>query len=311
MRALGIGLIMVVAVGVLGCKKSPLARIENVRDALASDEAARIADAVEGLPPCDAPPAVDGKRPCLGPLATALGSKDGFLSTVPNQASAGAAAVILVRDHHGDWIPEPGTWLASMRAAKGPGADALRLAVGHEMALAAPKVGHKAAEEGDARAMMAAIAAAIPGACSTYADLGAGIDEKTLSPERTADHSPCVQRDLGRVGGPGGTYGQGLWRAAAGASMLWKEEARILRDGSAQMDGKAKDRLVADLAFIDDATGKMELKTIETPQNGAFYAIGMHDDAGVPLSAAVDAGAKDAKDAGVLKVTAPPPKAPR
>jgi hypothetical protein len=305
MHARGIWLVMM-AVGFLGCKKSPLARLENVRDALASDEAARIAEAVDGLAPCDAPP-VDGKRPCLNAIATTLGSKDGFLATVPNQASAGAAAVILVRDHHGDWIPEPGTWLASMRAAKGPGADALRLAVAREMALNAPKIAHKAVEESDARAMMAGIAAAIPGSCSTYADLGAGVDEKTLPPERTSDHSPCVQRDLGRVGGPGGTYGQGLWRAAMGASMLWKEEARILHDGAAHMDGKAKERLLAELAIVDDATAKMELKAVETPQNGAFYAIGMHDDAGVPLSAAPDAGANDA---GARKLTAPSPRAP-
>ena len=288
---------MVIAVGLSGCKTSPMARMERLRDALASGDEARISEAVEGLPPCEAP--IDGKRACFGAIATTLGSKDGFLSTVPNQASAAATAVLLVRDKHGDWIPEPGTWLASMRAAKGPGADALRLAVAHEMALAAPKLAHKATEDADARAMMKAIAAAIPGACGTYADLGAGVDEKTLPPERTSDHSPCVQRDLGRAGGPGGTYGQGLWRAGMGALMLWKEEARILRDGSAQMDGKAKERLVAQLAIIEDASTKMEMKPVETPTNGAFYAIGVHDDAGVAgLATTPDAGVRDA---GALK----------
>lgn len=298
MRAQGLCWVVVMAVGFLGCKKNPMARMEALRDALASADDARISEAVDGLPPCEAP--VDGKRACLGSIATTLGSKDGFLSTVPNQASAGAAALVLVRDKHGDWIPEPGTWMASMRAAKGPGADALRLAVARGMALAAPKLAHKAEEETDARAMMKEISAAIPGSCGTYADLGAGVDEKTLSPERTSDHSPCVQRDLGRVGGPGGTYGQGLWRAAMGAVTLWKEEARILRDGSSQMDGKAKERLLAELAIIDGATAKMEIKFIETPQNGAFYAIGIHDDAGVVLSATPDAGTS-ARDAGALK----------
>lgn len=285
------------AVGLSGCKKSPMARLENLRDALASGEETRIAEAVDGLPPCEAP--VDGKRACLGAIATILGSKDGFLSTGPNQASAGATAVILVRDKHGDWIPEPGTWLASMRAAKGPGADALRLAVAHQMALAAPKLAHKAEEEADARAMMKEIGAAIPGSCATYTDLGTGIDDKTLSPERTSDHSPCVQRDLGRPGGPGGTYGQGVWRAAMGAATLWREESRILHDGAAQMEGKPKERLLAELAIIDGATGKTAMKTIETPQNGAFYAIGVHDDAGVALSTMPDASAP--KDAGAVR----------
>jgi hypothetical protein len=284
--------VVVMAVGLSACRRSPIARIEGLRDALASGEEARISGAVEGLPVCEAP--VDGKRACFGLIATALGSKDGFVSTSPNQASAAATAVLLVREKHGDWIPEPGTWLASMRAAKGPGADALRLAVAHEMARAAPKVAHKATEESDARAMMKEIAAAIPGACGTYADLGAGIDEQTLPPERTSDHSPCVQRDLGRAGGPGGTYGQGLWRAGLGAVTLWKEEARILRDGSAQMDGKAKERLVAQLAIIEAASAKIEMKPVETPKNGAFYAIGVHDDAGVGLAATPDAGARDA-----------------
>ena len=283
---------VVMTIGLSGCKKSPMARIEGMRDALASGEDARISEAVEGLPSCEAP--VDGKRACLGAIATTLGSKEGFLSTVPNQASAAAAAVVLLRDKHGDWIPEPGTWLASMRAAKGPGADALRLAVAHEMALAAPKLAHKAMEEMDARAMMKEIAGAIPGACATYADLGAGVDEKTLPPERTSDHSPCVQRDLGRAGGPGGTYGQGLWRAGMGALILWKEEALILRDGSAHMDGKAKERLLAQLAIIEDASTKMEMKPVETPKNGALYAIGMHDDAGVGLATSPDGGPRDA-----------------
>lgn len=283
---------VVMAIGPSGCKRSPMARIEGLRDALASGEDARISGAIEGLPPCEAP--VDGKRACLVSIATALGSKEGFLSTVPNQASAAATAIVLLRDKHGDWIPEPGTWLASMRAAKGPGADTLRLAVAHEMALAAPKLAHKATEETDARAMMKEIAAAIPGACVTYADLGAGVDDKTLPPERTSDHSPCVQRDLGRAGGPGGTYGQGLWRAGMGAVTLWKEEALILRDGSAHMDGKAKERLVGELAIIDDASTKMDMKPVETPKNGAFYAVGIHDDAGVLLAASSDAGARDA-----------------
>ena len=52
--------------------------------------------------------------------------------------------------------------------------------------------------------------------------------------------------------------------------------------------------MVAQLAIIEDASAKIEMKPVETPKNGAFYAIGVHDDAGVALAATPDAGARDA-----------------
>ena len=72
---------------------------------------------------------------------------------------------------------------------------------------------------------MSDVAAAIPGACATYESLGAGADPDKMPPADSPDHSACVQRDLSRKDGPGATYGQGLFRGAAGALALGRRRS--------------------------------------------------------------------------------------
>lgn len=257
-------LLLVAGLSLFGCKKEPYAKIEALRDALASGDAKAIAGATEGFAKCadlpepaKASPKDDG---CLKELATSFGSKNGFSSRSPNQAAVAAAALVVARDGHGDWIANLDTWLSSMKSGKGAGPDALRLAVARRLAEAAPLVGRKIDEEKDARAMMKAVASAVPGACATYMLLGEGAQIDKMLPELSPDHSACVQKDLGRREGPGGRYGEGLWRAATAATVVYRETARALRIGAGSADPKVKAALDANVAEIDAATEKIDVK---------------------------------------------------
>jgi hypothetical protein len=80
-----------------------------------------------------------------------------------------------------------------------------------------------------------------------------------MPPPKEPDRDPCVQRDLERKDGPGAAYGHGVWRAAAGAMALWKDEARALRTGLDYAEVVVRPVLEARLAVIDAATARMEL----------------------------------------------------
>jgi len=235
-----------------------MGKVEDMRDALASD-AVRWDSA---LPACNV------RATCARDIATAIGAP--FDDKRPDQVSAAAVAVVVARDHHGSDVPEPHIWLASIGKAKGSGADALRLAVALEMSSVAGKHSHAIDTDEDARAFLADVAAAIPGACNTYAALGEGKPEGSLLLDETPDHSPCVQHDLSRKDGPGPTYGEGLFRAVAGALALWKAELAALHEGSALMDGRPKAALEARLIALDDATPKILPKTVSAPAGNVW-----------------------------------------
>lgn len=278
------------------CKKEPFAKIEALRDALAAGDAKATASATEDFPRCSDPGGKPTDEGCLKELAAAFGSKAGFSSKSPNQAAVAAVALVLTRDGHGDWIPNADTWLGSIRSGSGAGPDALRLATMRRMVDAAPLVGKKLEDEKDARAMMRAVAGAIPGACPTYAMLGNGIEEAKLAAELSPDHSACVQKDLSRRDGPGGSYGEGVWRAAMGASTLWREAARALRLGLSSADAKTKAALEAKLTDLDAASTKLDVKRVEADRSALGYIGDVHADAGYVLWK-TDAGA-DGGDAG-------------
>jgi len=124
----------------------------------------------------------------------------------------------------------------------------------------------------------------VPGACATYGAVAGGVEAAQMPPEMTPDHSACVQKDLTRKDGPGGTYGRGTWRAAEGAVALWKDEARALRDGLAVMDGKPRATVEAKLKTIDEATAKIELKKVPREDGWIQDMAEMHGDAGVPMT---------------------------
>ena len=157
-----------------------------------------------------------------------------------------------------------------MQKAKDPNADALRLATALEMNRVADKHAHAIDSDADARAFLADVAASIPGACKTYELLGAGADPDAMPVVESPDHSACVQRDLARKEGPGGGYGQGLFRAVAGALALWKSAASALQEGAPLTSGDAKSALDARLATIDAATPKIVPKVVAAPAGNTW-----------------------------------------
>jgi hypothetical protein len=120
-----------------------------------------------------------------------------------------------------------------------------------------------------------------------------------MAPTLHPDHSACVQRDLARRDGPGGTYGSGVFRAAEGAAALWREEERALRMGVANASPGAKKRLTEALAVIEPKTAAISLKKVTSGEDQALNAIlgDVHADAGVVLWKP-DAGAAATSDAG-------------
>ncbi|MDB4941147.1 MAG: hypothetical protein JWP97_681 [Labilithrix sp.] len=291
-------------------KSSPMAKIDGVEKALEHDDASAIASSVEGYPACsDAPPvALLPTQPaprdsgCFAQIATALGSKKGFFVNPPDQAAAATAAIVLMRDNRGDWLAHADNWLASIKTGKGPGPDALRLAVARKMAEAGGSVGKKLEAESDAKAAMKAIAQAIPGACPTYWLLGSGTDPATIPSEHTADHASCVHHDLQRREGMGGSYGSGTFRALEGALALWREAERALRLGVVNASPAAKGVLDTKLKTIEGWTQAIGTKKLDTNSTSeAIETMGdLHAEAGIILWK--DAGAKDggpeAADAG-------------
>ena len=226
---------------------------------------------------------------CLGDLATAVGSKSGYNATKPDQSAATAVAILLARDKHGDWVTVPDGWLQVMRKGRGPGSDALRLAVALRLSKTLPTYA-KTLVDADAVGFLRDVGSALPGSCSTYAALGAGTDDKALPIEEMSDHSACVQKDLGREGGPGGTYGHGVWRSAAGLLAFVRETTHALKDGLGPMGGKYKDSVNARLGVVDAALATVVLVKLEDPPPAGMDMVGEHLEAGA-LPAAKDAGA--------------------
>ncbi len=210
----------------------------------------------------DAPKCLDDATKFFAPDAK-------FDEVAPDQASASAMA-LLVFDGHGSWFGEPPAWLATAKLGKGAGGDALRMAMGRRLADGVPAFGHKLDDEGEGRKLLAVIAQAIPGACSTYEDLGAGLDPNAMPPEQSPDHSSCVQKDLTRGDGPGGAYGFGLWRGVAGGLALLKEAVRSLDLGSALMSGAKQTTLVTWVAKVKPAVAAIEVKQVDRPVGNAW-----------------------------------------
>jgi len=242
----------------LSCKQKPMDRVEEIRDQLGGDSPRWNAALVR----------CDGSRPCAPEIAKSIGGA--FDDKKPDQISAAAVAVVVAREQRGSDVPSPDVWLASMHKATGPGADALRLATALAMARVADKHARPLDTDADARAFLADVAHAIPGACKTYASLGAGADPDAMPLVESPDHSPCVQRDLSRPTGPGGTYGQGLFRGAAGALALWKAALAALHDGAGVTRGDARVALDRRLATLDAATPKIVPKIVAAPAGNTW-----------------------------------------
>ena len=234
-----------------GCK----GKLERLRDSLAS-----------GPPESSAPrcAARSNLPACLDAGARYFIEGAKFDGKSPDQASA-AALSLLVSDGHGWWLEGSGVWLAAMKTSKGVGADALRLSVAHALAGHAPKVAQALLTDDDAKRLFLAVSSSIPGACATYATLAVDANADRLPAADSPDHSSCVQADLIRTDGPGGAYGYGVWRAAAGALAVWKDAVRALEIGSEAMTGPPRAALLADVAMLKAATVKISAKKVDRP----------------------------------------------
>jgi hypothetical protein len=250
-----------------GCNRS---HVGEVRDALADGDTQRAMNLVRS-PECTEP----GDMACVSALAKALGSKEAYNPNNPDQAGAAAVALILVREKRGYVVPGVDTWMAAIRTASGPGADAVRLAVALRMADIAPRLGKAIDDEREAISIARAIGTAFPGACATYAKLPADPAAlEKMPPAEHPDHSPCVQRDLKRSTGAGAAYGSGAFRALAGALALWGEELNALEQGATKMTGKAQDAVTSKLPAIKSATLACKPKRVEVPGNAWAQAAG-------------------------------------
>jgi hypothetical protein len=262
-----------------------------LRDALARGDAVSIGSATRDAPTCGTvDPARGAPSGCLGEIAGWLGSKTGFQVSPPDQAAAATAALVITRDGHGEWFEASDAWIAALRTGQGAGADTLRLAMAAAIGEKAGPLARPLESDDYARALMRAVASSVPGACGTYARLGAGDDVTAGPPERTADHSACVQKDLERTSGPPerGAYGAGVWRGAEGALALWRDAAKALHDGTAKADGDVRGALEASLARVDAALGKIGTKKL--PAAAPAYVMGMAD-VHQEVPGALDAGA--------------------
>jgi hypothetical protein len=242
-------------IALVACSKT--ARIDALRDGLADGD---VAKATKDLPAC--PDADSVPNPCLTDLANALGSKSGYHEEPPDQAAAAALAVTMARDGKGFVAGHPDAWIKIIKISKGPGPDALRLASASRVQSIAKTYAHDVSSDDEARKLLKDVAG-LPGACDTYAKLGSGADDAKLPLGVQADHSPCVQRDLARNGGPGGTYGFGLWRAASAALAFTRELAQALAEGE-KTTGKTYPHV--EPKDFDS----VKLKTVEAPEGNRW-----------------------------------------
>ena len=289
--ALPVAFLMLSNLTLMACRETPMKKMDNARDSLLENRAPTF----EGAPTC-APTGDD----CVEKLARYFGSTDGFNGQRPDQASSAAVAVLLLRDHRGDFAltsPSPSktdAWLTVLRSGKGAGVDMLRLAVFRRAEDASAKLSRSWDDVASLRAFFAEIASVVPGACKTYGLLGQGRTQ--LAAVDDEDHSACVQADLARRDGPGPLYGEGPFRAAAGALAVYRDTLHALRIGLPQMAGKTRALVEPKLLDLETASDKIVLKKVVRPgADASAHLANVHALAGAPMSAPVDAGAPDAK----------------
>lgn len=258
---------LLLSFGLVACS----GKMEKLRDGLAGgtlqSDAPRCADR-EALPAC-----LDS-----GAAHFAKGAK--FDASNPDQASA-AALAIMVAEGHADWVHNTDEWLAVVRSAEGPGADALRLAIANTLAAHVAGLDGALEDEMAVRKLFLAVAAAVPGACETYERLGAGAADESLALTLSADHSPCVQRDLKRQSGPGGAYGYGLWRAAAGALASWNTTVDALENGLPKASPKVRGAIKARIDALGPARRSIRVKKVDRPV-GNQWNEGTHRERAMP-----------------------------
>jgi hypothetical protein len=263
-----------------------MARIDALADALRGDAAhASAYVAGQHWTPCTAPFTKAPPDGCLQGVATDLGGLTGFHPDAPDHASAAAVAVLLTRDRRGDWVTGVDGWLTVLQTGAGSGPDTLRLAVAHRLADLATRIGRRWDTEDEVRTLLADVATSVPGACSVYSALAMGAQPGALPTGESAEDSTCVRRDLARIGGPGGDYGYGTFRAAEGAVALVRAMGAAVRAGTAVGPEASRTRLRESVDALDVALTRLELKKVASGRAAAAALLNdLHHRAGIELS---------------------------
>jgi hypothetical protein len=77
---------------------------------------------------------------------------------------------------------------------------------------------------------MKLVSATIPGACSVYEDLGAGVAADSFRPEERGRHEACIAANISEDGGRATREGV-VFHAAKGAAALVRQTAKATRAG--------------------------------------------------------------------------------
>lgn len=281
------------ALSILACKKAPMQRITEMRDTLANGQEPK--SMWDDVPACTA----EQEPACQDAVATFFGSKDGFNGKNPDQASAATAATFLLRDKRGDLASPTDPWFTVLRSGSGVGADTLRLAVAARMTEVGPRLAQTWTNDPKVKELLRDIVSAVPGACRTYALVGAGVPDEKLPAEHHWRTSACVFKDLARRDGPGSQYnGDALPRTALGAVAVYRDAVRALRAGEKTASPAVQATLGKQLMEIERHADLIKLSMPNPePDRVKQYLGDVHAQAGIELwksDAGAEAGAGDA-----------------
>jgi hypothetical protein len=261
---------------------------------LRDTEAALLAGTpLPALPACTTP-----DESCANELARAFGGAT-FNAKAPDQASAGAMAIMLSRNRTGALGDDPEPWLRVLRTGKGTGPDALRLATSAQLTAIMPGIAKPWPNTPEAlRAFVKEVTSAVPGVCSTYVLVSSGKADAELPALLHWRTSACLHKDVTRRDGPGAGYApDGTHRTAAGARAVLHETVRALRAGSALARVHVRTRIEQELLMLEQRIEEIKLDLPKAEEDATREYLGkVHGDVGIELWKR-DGGADAAADA--------------
>jgi hypothetical protein len=271
---------------IAGCKKDSMRPLRDT-------EAAMLAGTpLPTLPACTTP-----DETCANTLAHAFGGA-AFNAKAPDQASAGAMAIMLVRHQTAALGDDPEPWLRVLRAGKGPGSDALRLATSARLTAIMPGLAKSWPNSDALHGFVREVASAVPGACTTYVLISSGKSDAELPALLHWRTSACLHKDVTRRDGPGAGYApDGTRRTAAGARAILHETVRALRAGAEFARPEVRARLLQELVMLEQRVEEIKLDLPKAEADATREYLGkVHGDVGIELWKR-DGGADAAVDA--------------
>jgi hypothetical protein len=223
---------------------------------------------------------------CRDALARALGAHAGFNAANPDQASAAAMAVLLVRDHRGELAePESDAWLLVLKSGRGVGPDALRLATLKQLETVVPELAREWRGDAELRTFLKGVAAVSPGTCQTYRLVGEGAPETSMPAQLNWRSSACVHHDLVKRDGLNAAYAPDpASRCSAGARAALFETVRALRAGTSQAAPAVKARMESKLASLEQLSEHVKLILPDAERDSIQEYLGtVHSEVGIEL----------------------------